>query len=42
MPEKIIVKVRESNQGNKSVTIPKKSKIKKGDYVVITKLEIKK
>ena len=41
MIAKIIVQVRESKQGNKSVTIPKNSKIKKGDYVVVKKLEEK-
>jgi len=35
--ERIIVKVRESKEKQKIVTIPKESKIKKGDYVEIKK-----
>lgn len=38
--ERIIVKVRENKiNKQKVVTIPKESKIKKGDYVEIKKIE---
>ncbi|MFB6246882.1 MAG: hypothetical protein ABEI74_04815 [Candidatus Pacearchaeota archaeon] len=36
-----ILKVRENKNGAKEVTIPKKSEIKGGDYVKVTKLEEK-
>ncbi len=37
--EKIIVKVRETKNKQKIITIPKDSKIKKGDYVEIIKVK---
>jgi hypothetical protein len=40
--EKIIVKVRENKKNEqKTITIPKSSKIKCGDYVEIKKVEFK-
>lgn len=41
MEEKIIMRVWE-NKGNKqlSITIPKRSRIRKGDYVEIRKVEL--
>jgi hypothetical protein len=40
MEEKIIVQVRENKKnGQKTVTIPKKSKIKCGDYVEVKKIK---
>ncbi len=37
--EKLILKVKESKTGQKRVTIPKESEIKKEDYVEVTKHE---
>ncbi len=37
--KRVIVKVRESNSGQKTVTIPKGVDIKAEDYVEIIKLE---
>lgn len=37
--DKIIVKVRETKNKQKIVTIPKNSEIKKGDYVEIKKIK---
>ena len=37
--ERIIVKVRETKNNQKIVTIPKDSNIKKGDYVEIKKVK---
>ena len=36
---RIIVKVRETNSGQKLITIPNECDIKKDDYVVVKKLE---
>lgn len=38
MVDKIIVKVRESH-GQKTVTVPKGSGVKKGDYVEVKKIK---
>lgn len=38
MAEKVIAKVRESSVGQKIVTVPKESSIKKDDYVEIKKI----
>ena len=37
--QKVIVKVRETKNKQKIITIPKESDIKKGDYVEIKKLK---
>ena len=37
--ERIIIKVRETKNKQKIVTIPKESKIKAGDYIEIRKLK---
>lgn len=37
--KKIIIKVRETKNNQKIITIPKDCDIKKGDYVVVKKLK---